>query len=194
MISSVWKVIPMHKNRSIQSLFILALLVGTKAITAEEVRVFTQPPSAEEMGQLLFPDKAATGPKTRSLTFTSNQAPQEARQESVAIALPIQFDYNSARLRPEAKSYLDEIGKMLTLDRFTGERLVIEGHTDAKGSGAYNLRLSRQRALAVKQYLTSNFAIQPERLRIVGLGETRPLPGKDHYDPLNRRVELHRGP
>ncbi len=182
----------MNRNRAIQPiLLILALLVGGRVVPAEEVRVFTQPPSAEEMGQLLFPDKA-NGPKTRSLTFTQNQAAPEATKESVAIALPIQFDFNSARLREEAKSYLDEIGRMLTMDRFARERIAIEGHTDATGSAGYNDRLSLKRAKAVKQYLTSQFSIQPERLRIVGLGESRPLPGKDPFDPLNRRVELHR--
>lgn len=171
-------------------LLTLALAFALQAGVAEEVRVFTQPPSAEEMGQLLFPDK--TGPKTRSLTFSQVQDPSATKTESVAVALPIQFDYNSAKLRPEAKSYLDEVGRMLTMDRFAGESLVIEGHTDAKGSDAYNLKLSQLRAQTVKQYLTSQFAIQPERLRIVGLGESRPLPNKDPYDPLNRRVELHR--
>lgn len=183
----------MNRNRSIQStLLILALLVGVGAIPAEEVRVFTQPPSADEMGQLLFPDKATIGPKTRSLTFVQNPVAPEATKEPVAIALPIQFDFDSARLREEAKPYLDEIGRMLTMDRFAQESIVIEGHTDATGPAGYNDRLSLQRAKAVKQYLTSQFSIQPERLRTVGLGETRPLPSKDPFDPLNRRVELHR--
>jgi outer membrane protein OmpA-like peptidoglycan-associated protein len=176
-------------KRIARTLSVLALAVAAQTATTEEVRVFTTPPSAEEMGQLLFPDKA--GPKTRSLTFTAAQTAQ-ANQEPVAVALPIQFDYNSASLRPEAKSYLDEVGRMLTMDRFAQESLVIEGHTDAKGSEAYNLKLSQRRAQAVKRYLIAQFSIQPERLRTVGQGERKPLPGKDPYDPLNRRVELHR--
>lgn len=183
----------MNRNRSIQPiLLILALLAKVPVVAAEEVRLFTQPPSADEMGQLLFPDKATGELKTRSLTFTQSQAAPEPTKASVAIALPIQFDFDSARLREEAKPYLDEVGRMLTMDRFAQERLTIEGHTDARGSAAYNDRLSLRRAQAVKQYLTSKFSIQPERLRIVGLGETRPLPGKEPFDPLNRRVELHR--
>lgn len=168
----------------------LALTIVIHVAVAEEVRVFTKPPSAEEMGQLLFPEK--TSPKTRSLTFSQHQPSQANTKESVAIALPIQFDYNSAKLRPEAKSYLDEVGRMLTMDRFASESLILEGHTDAKGSDAYNLKLSQLRAQTVKQYLVSQFGIAPERLSIVGRGETEPLPGKDPYDPLNRRVELHR--
>ncbi len=178
-------------KRVARTLSALALAVTAQTAIAEEVRVFTKPPSAEEMGQLLFPDKA--GPKTRSLTFTQQAAQtSQASQEPIAVALPIQFDYNSASLRPEAKSYLDEVGRMLTMDRFAQESLVIEGHTDAKGSDAYNLKLSQRRAQAVKEYLVSQFAIQPERLRTVGQGERMPLPNKDPYDPLNRRVELHR--
>ncbi len=172
---------------------LITFLLAGKAV-AEEVRVFTRPPSADEMGRLLFPDKAAPNrPKTRSLTFTAVAEPeQKPAQESIAIALPIQFDFDSARLREEAKAYLDEIGRMLTMERFARERLLIEGHTDASGPAPYNQQLSLQRAKAVKDYLVSHYAIQPDRLKIVGRGESRPLPNHKPTDPLNRRVELHR--
>jgi len=181
----------MNSKRILSHTFGLFLsLTFAAPVPAEEVRLFTQPPSADEMGKLLFPDKAAPAqPRTRSLTFTKADTPP---RESVAIALPIQFDFNSAALKEETKPYLDEIGRMLTMEQFRQERLVIEGHTDAVGPESYNDWLSLERAKAVKNYLISRFPIDPNRLRIVGRGESRPLPGKDPYDPLNRRVELHR--
>ncbi|WP_022947443.1 OmpA family protein [Methylohalobius crimeensis] len=172
----------------------LALAACGQTVLAGDVRLFTEPPSADEMGKLLFPDKTERRPKTRSLTFNAAPSAQPAEQakESVAIALPIQFDFNSAKLREEAKPFLDEIGRMLTMDQFQRERLIIEGHTDASGSDSYNEWLSQQRAKAVKEYLYSRFSVEPERLQIVGRGEHTPLPDKDPFDPLNRRVELHR--
>jgi len=165
------------------------LIVAIQAGIAEEVKILDKPLSAEEMGRLLFPDK--TRPKTRSLSFSSSKTKQVA-EDSIALALPIQFDLNSAELQEEAKPFLDEIGRMLTMDQFRQGRLLIEGHTDATGPESYNEWLSRKRAEAVKNYLISRFAIEPHRLRIVGLGERKPLPGKHPNDPLNRRVELHR--
>ncbi|GAB4362133.1 MAG: OmpA family protein [Methylohalobius crimeensis] len=170
----------------------LALAACGQTVLAGDVRLFTEPPSADEMGKLLFPDKTGSGPKTRSLTFNTVSPEPKQAKESVAIALPIQFDFNSAKLREEAKPYLDEIGRMLTMDQFQQERIIIEGHTDASGSDSYNEWLSQQRAKAVKEYLYSRFSVEPERLQIVGRGEHTPLPDKDPFDPLNRRVELHR--
>ncbi|BCX80808.1 OmpA-OmpF porin, OOP family [Methylomarinovum caldicuralii] len=171
-------------------LFALGLTILPPITYGEEVKLFQNPPSAEEMGKLLFPAKAAK-PKTRSLAFSPVET-QSAPKESIAIALPIQFDFNSATIRDDAKPFLDEIGRMLTMAQFRGERLLIEGHTDAIGPESSNDWLSRQRAKAVKQYLVSHFGIAPDRLRVVGRGEHRPLPGKNPNDPLNRRVELHR--
>ncbi len=165
------------------------LTVAVSAGIAGEVKVLDKPLSAEEMGRLLFPEKVR--PKTRSLSFSPSET-ERTMEDSIALALPIQFDLNSAELRDEAKAFLDEVGRMLTMEQFRQGRLSIEGHTDATGPESYNEWLSRKRAETVKNYLISRFAIDPRRLRVVGLGEKRPLPGKQPNDPLNRRVELHR--
>jgi len=178
----------------------LAVLGAATPSMAEEVRVFNAPPSADEMAKLLFPDKAADERpkvKTRSLMFTprAHEKQSQARpaaQETVGIALPIQFAFGSAELLDEARGYLDEIGRMLTMDRFKDERIVLEGHTDAIGSEQYNKRLSLARARAVKSYLVEHFGVSPQRLLVVGRGEEAPLPGHHPNDGQNRRVELHR--
>ncbi|NOU21004.1 MAG: OmpA family protein, partial [Methyloglobulus sp.] len=51
---------------------------------------------------------------------------------------------------------------------------------------------SQARAEAVKNYLVSKYNVNPYRLTIVGMGESRPLRKKDPQDPLNRRVEFYR--
>ena len=180
----------------------MAILAASLSVPAmaEEVRLFTQPPSADEMGRLLFPDKAVGQRpklKTRSLTFTtvskkSGQSTQPASKETTGIALPIQFAFNSAELLGDARAYLNEVGKMLSMEQFKDERIVLEGHTDAIGSEDYNHWLSKKRAESVKAYLTSKFGIDPKRLVVVGRGEQEPLPGRNPTDGINRRVELHR--
>jgi outer membrane protein OmpA-like peptidoglycan-associated protein len=73
-------------------------------------------------------------------------------------------------------------------------KLVVQGHTDSIGDDASNLRLSEQRAAAVKAALVDRYAILPGRLTTEGYGRTRPrdtnatLKGRAR----NRRVELVR--
>ena len=191
----------LHHQPKLRKLAI-AILTATLSLPAmaEEVRLFTQPPSADEMGRLLFPDKAVgqrPKVKTRSLTFTTvskktNQVAQSTPKETVGIALPIQFAFNSTELLGDARAYLNEVGKMLSMAQFKDERIVLEGHTDAIGSEDYNNWLSKRRAESVKAYLTSKFGIDPKRLIVVGRGEQEPLPGRHPNDGINRRVELHR--
>ncbi len=68
----------------------------------------------------------------------------------------------------------------------------IEGHTDSKGSGEYNLALSERRANAVVRFLIENHGLSRESLRAVGLGETRPVATNETAEGgrLNRRVEV----
>ena len=69
---------------------------------------------------------------------------------------------------------------------------MIEGHTDAVGSNAANLALSRERALAVKQALVNYFVIPPENLKTVGLGERFLKIPTEEAEAENRRVSVAR--
>ncbi len=71
----------------------------------------------------------------------------------------------------------------------------IAGHTDSRGSDEYNLRLSRQRAQAVTDYLLKNFKIPRDKLLPRGYGKRRllvPDVGSEAAYALNRRVEIIR--
>ena len=70
------------------------------------------------------------------------------------------------------------------------EIFMIEGHTDAVGSDAYNLSLSRQRAQAVEAALTRYYVIMPENLATVGLGERYLKIWTPGAEEENRRVAL----
>ena len=102
----------------------------------------------------------------------------------------IYFDFDKATFTTEAYTELNKLENMMRQN----EGMIIElaGHTDAVGTKAYNLFLSKKRAEAVKDYLTKK-GIDSRRIQAVGYGKTMPLASNDDEDEgreLNRRVEF----
>ena len=189
-----------NKVKSITNITALTFFICAN-VYAEDVKMYERPPSAAEMGNILFSNNAAPKIKTRSISFgkskpVAEEQPQqkELAESSNTIGLPIKFGYNSTQILPESMPFLDEVGNMLSLEEFSEEKLVIEGHTDAAGSDKYNRYLSKKRAESVKNYLAKNFQITDNRLYVSGKGESSPLKGMDPYDGVNRRVQFYRAP
>jgi outer membrane protein OmpA-like peptidoglycan-associated protein len=101
----------------------------------------------------------------------------------------VNFDFDRADIRPDSRPILDQA--VAILHENPGVLVVAEGHTDALGSEEYNEALSIRRAEAVFRYLV-NRGIAPERLRVEGFGESRPVATNDTEvgRAQNRRVEL----
>ena len=102
----------------------------------------------------------------------------------------VTFEFNKARLTPNAEAVLDTVVKA-----FVGQpslRVEIGGHTDSKGSDAYNQKLSQARASSARSYLISQGA-RPDQLTAVGYGESqmliKPETSEDDCE-LNRRIEF----
>ena len=108
------------------------------------------------------------------------------------INLKIEFDVDSYAIRPDSFSLLNELAKALNDPRLKDKTVFLNGHTDSDGAGDYNLRLSMNRALAVKHYLVVNRSVSPDRLIVYGYGENMPLkPNTSSANKqLNRRVEI----
>ena len=100
------------------------------------------------------------------------------------------FESGSARLLDESKDALDQLGR--GLEENPDFRLEIQGHTDTRGSGANNMKLSQGRADAVRTYLLNNFRIDSRNLVARGYGETQPETRERNDEELmrNRRVVL----
>jgi outer membrane protein OmpA-like peptidoglycan-associated protein len=108
------------------------------------------------------------------------------------INLKVAFDVDSYAIRPDSFVILNELGKALKDPRLKDRVLMLNGHTDSDGPSDYNLRLSLNRAQAVKQYLVINRSVAPDRLIVYGYGENMPLrPNSSAANKqLNRRVEI----
>ncbi|MES0875017.1 OmpA family protein [Sinimarinibacterium thermocellulolyticum] len=107
----------------------------------------------------------------------------------VVVLRGVTFEFDSARLTADAQTILD--GVVAALQAAPEIRVEIGGHTDARGSEAYNQRLSERRAASVRDYLVDH-GIDGARLTAVGYGETRPVADNDSEEgrEQNRRVEL----
>ena len=101
----------------------------------------------------------------------------------------VNFDFNSANLTTLAKTNLDKLVTVLKNNPDTN--INIYGHTDSIGSDAVNLRISSQRAAAVKNYFVAN-GISASRMFTEGLGKSSPIASNDTEAgrAKNRRVEF----
>ena len=102
----------------------------------------------------------------------------------------VHFDFDKANIRPDARPILDEAARIL---KQRGDiHVVVAGHTDSVGSDAYNMKLSKSRADAVKHYLVDH-GIAASRMTGEGFGEREPVASNATAEgrAQNRRVELH---
>jgi len=116
-------------------------------------------------------------------------APVAPAVEKVSFAADAFFDFNKANLKPEGKAKLDDLS-----DKVKGlnlEVIIATGHTDSKGTDAYNQKLSVKRADAVKTYLTGK-GVEASRVYTEGKGEAQPVADNktDAGRAKNRRVEI----
>lgn len=101
----------------------------------------------------------------------------------------VNFGFDSSDLTSAAKANLDKLAQVLKNNMDTN--INIYGHTDSKGTDAYNLSLSERRAAAVKNYLVSQ-GVSASRMFTMGVGEKEPVASNDTDAGRaeNRRVEF----
>src|SRR5262245_22805577 len=120
-----------------------------------------------------------------------NRPPLTGDLEKLAqLTVAVQFDLNSARIRPDSFRTLGLMADSLYHPYLQGYRFLIVGHTDARGDRRYNLKLSQERAEAIRAALINPFGISPGRIEAVGLGEEQLLNSGNPEAAENRRVQL----
>ena len=114
----------------------------------------------------------------------------ELKSDGRAVLYGIQFDTDSAVLRPDSEATIAEIAALMQGQ--PALRLLVVGHTDNQGSLDHNLSLSKRRADAVVAALASDHGIAGNRLDPHGVAYLAPVASNasDAGRELNRRVEL----
>lgn len=114
---------------------------------------------------------------------------EEARGVVITLSGSVLFATGKQELLPIAQDKLGEVAKALKDQGF--KKLVVEGHTDSRGSASQNEDLSRGRAESVRSYLISR-GIPSDKIEAQGFGSRRPVSENETAEGRanNRRVEI----
>ena len=132
-------------------------------------------------------DNSLTAADTAMSNLGENPDPRDvARALSLQV---INFEVDAASIPDANKSFLDRASKIIT--EVPNMNLMIIGHTDSQADDAYNMKLSRDRAESVKEYLVSQ-GIDASKLSTKGMGETDPIADNSTEQGRfrNRRIEF----
>lgn len=161
---------------------IAATAARERAATAERARVEaeTRTRVARETAERTARETAARVEADRAAALTT------ARNAFTTVIL---FGYDQSDLTTEARAVLD--AKLPLLRANSAVRIRIGGHTDERGSDAYNVALGQRRAAAAKRYLVDQ-GIDAGRIDVVSFGEERPAQagGDESAWSMNRRDEF----
>jgi outer membrane protein OmpA-like peptidoglycan-associated protein len=118
---------------------------------------------------------------------------REGNLLSVTFKGDVTFDTNSAEVRPGLYNEINRVAGVLT--QYPDTVIRVEGHTDSKGSDAYNMDLSKRRANNVKNLLVMR-GVAEDRIEVVGYGKTMPVATNETEAgrQKNRRVEIRIAP
>lgn len=183
------------------SLFLVGAVVQTAsaqsgATSDRNTLFFNAPPSVDEMARHLFPSRSrgivVPAKKNTGNDVNGSAGTVASTATENSIGMPVLFHFGKTSLVNSSKPFLDQVGKLMSQADYLRETLIVEGHTDAVGSNKYNRSLSELRALAVKDYLVSNYDIDPKRIFPQGMGETKLYNTQNPNSGENRRVEFLR--
>lgn len=179
-----------------------ARVAAADPISAEQIINALAPKPVTRSLTLSSPQAPATSPEeakvldsvrnrpTRSLTLDERQELATIAKDKLSIDIDIDFDYNSAQIGSTGTPWITALGKALSSPQLANGTFMLAGHTDGKGSDAFNQDLSERRADAVKRYLIARYKLPANNLIAVGYGKSI-LKNKDN--PLaseNRRVQV----
>jgi outer membrane protein OmpA-like peptidoglycan-associated protein len=106
------------------------------------------------------------------------------------FTVEINFDFNSASIRPESYRSVGAIADALHNPILLGYGFLVIGHTDSVGGRQYNVGLSQRRADAIVAALVDPFGVNPGVLQPVGMGEEQLRDPAHPTSGVNRRVQL----
>lgn len=161
------------------------MIVEPAAKTTVKTEPLVEPEPIEEI--------SPTEPTLNDPVFAKGEEPSLAEQAAAVEAQPpltlqVQFGNNKTTVE---QTFYPEIEKLATyLNENPNDTVVIEGHTDDRGTASYNQSISEKRAQAIADVLIDIFQISGKRVSAIGYGEERPLFNNDtaQHRKANRRV------
>jgi peptidoglycan-associated lipoprotein len=199
----------MRKRWNMPLFFAVAIVIGSFALAGcpKRPEVIVAPPApvgpAAAVAPAPPPPAPAPAPAPAPVVVTPVAPPPPAPVEApvtppppppAAVPAPsplkdVFFNFDKSSIRDDQKAALnDNVG---WLKGNTGAKLLIEGHTDERGTAEYNLALGERRAKAVKDYLVGA-GIAADRISTISYGKERPFVlGKDESAwKWNRRAHF----
>jgi OOP family OmpA-OmpF porin len=129
--------------------------------------------------------------RSLSAMFDKSEAQVLLSDEDIIIrSYGFNFQVGKSEILSKNYSLLNKI--VTAILRFPHSAIVIEGHTDSTGSKARNLKLSKERAQNISNYLVQVAGLDPNRITSVGYGDSRPIEKNDSPEgrAKNRRIEV----
>jgi outer membrane protein OmpA-like peptidoglycan-associated protein len=156
------------------------------AAQAEQARLDAQ--QAQKEREQAETEKAQLRERLRQQLSAILETQETARGLIVSIS-DVLFDFNKYTLKPGAREKMAKVSGILLA--YPGLKIRLEGHTDAIGNDDYNMKLSGERANAVRDYLVGQ-GVPATNVMAVGLGKADPVASNstDAGRQRNRRVEM----
>lgn len=147
------------------------------------------PKDSDNDGVPDYKDKCPNTPAGEQVDENGCSTKPKVIKEPIVLSGDTNFEFNKSTLLPNAYPVLNKLAGSMKENPETRWR--IEGHTDAVGSDQYNMKLSRERAQAVADYLASQ-GVDRSKLEVIPMGETQPVASNDSPEgrAMNRRVEI----
>ena len=141
------------------------------------------PPPAQEIERPATPPPAPTPPQS--------EVERQLVETGSIVLRDVYFETAKATLLPESEARLNEAGE--ALEKFGALQVEVQGHTDSRGTAAYNQKLSQARAASVRDYLLAHFHLAADNYTAKGYGESQLAVSPEKTDEdyaQNRRVVL----
>jgi OOP family OmpA-OmpF porin len=187
---------PLDAVRSIAEKHNVCFYFVSSATTAKEEKLLEDLAAVNACSQVIpfdvLYDRPVVGTGAILYTAKSTVDVQTFTESRIAGASvnDIRFDFDSADIRADNRTELNNVGKFMQEN--PEAYVILAGYCDSTGTQEYNLHLSKRRALSVADYLGRNFNIESNRIMMYWYGMTNPKAGNDTSDgrARNRRVEI----
>ena len=185
-----------HADKSIQIVAGLGLgtMVNDNVQFRADIRsILGHDEDGEDVGMQLslnhmFGKKSVPAPVAAPEPAPAPVVQEEPEVRTITIRLNVEFEFDKDTVLAIYGDQLETIAAAMST--YEDIELVLEGHTDSRGSDDYNADLSDRRAKAVKAKLAVDYGIATSRISAIGYGESRPIDSNDTDDgrARNRRV------